>query len=67
MSRILLFTGPGGDAHGWGDMAVTQEIANAINGSGKSVEIASVSNMAGLIQALNSRKFDLVWSAVYHN
>jgi len=66
MSRILLVTGPGGDAQGWGNMAVTQEIAKAINGSGKSSDIASVSNMDGLIRALDTRKFDLVWSALYH-
>ncbi|NDY70706.1 hypothetical protein DO021_03450 [Desulfobacter hydrogenophilus] len=66
MSRILLITGPGGDAQGWGNMAVTQEIATAIKGSGKSAEIAFVSNMAGLIQALDTRKFDLAWSALYH-
>lgn len=66
MSRILLITGPGGDAQGWGNMAVTQEIAKAINGSGKSAEIASVSNMDGLIRELDTRKFDLVWSALYH-
>ena len=66
MSRILLVTGPGGDAQGWGNMAVTEEIAKAINGSGKSSDIASVSNMDGLIRALDTRKFDLVWSALYH-
>ena len=66
MSRILLITGPGGDAQGWGNMAVTQAIAKAINGSGKFSDIASVSNMDGLIRALDTRKFDLVWSALYH-
>lgn len=66
MSRILLITGPGGDAQGWGNMAVTHEIAKAINGSGKSAQIASVSNMAGFIRELDTRKFDLVWSALYH-
>ncbi|WP_321493880.1 hypothetical protein [uncultured Desulfobacter sp.] len=66
MSRILLVTGPGGDAQGWGDMAVTRQIEAAIKGSGKSAEIAFVSNMAGLLRELDSRKFDLVWSALYH-
>ena len=66
MSRILLITGPGGEAQGWGNMAVTQEIAKAINGSGKSCDIASVSNMDELIRELDTRKFDLVWSALYH-
>lgn len=66
MSRILLITGPGGEAQGWGNMAVTQEIAKAINASGKSCDIASVSNMDELIRVLDTRKFDLVWSALYH-
>jgi len=66
MSRILLITGPGGDAQGWGDMAVTQEMATAIGGSGNTADIASVSNMDELIRALDTRKFDLVWSALYH-
>ncbi len=66
MSRILLITGPGGDAQGWGNMAVTEEMAKAINASGKSAEIASVSNMDELIKELSSRKFDLIWSALYH-
>lgn len=66
MRRILLITGPGGDAQGWGNMAVTQEMAKAINGSGKSADIASVSSMDGLIRELDTRKFDLVWSALYH-
>ncbi|WP_020589746.1 D-alanine--D-alanine ligase family protein [Desulfobacter curvatus] len=66
MHRILLITSPGGDAQGWGNMAVTQEIAKAIRGSGKSSDIAFVSDMDGLIQKLDSCKFDLVWSALYH-
>nr|WP_320190389.1 hypothetical protein [uncultured Desulfobacter sp.] len=66
MRRILLITGPGGDAQGWGNMDVTQEIAKAINGSGKSADIVFVSNMEELIRKLDTCKFDLVWSALYH-
>ncbi len=66
MSRILLITGPGGDAQGWGNMEVTRQIAKAINGSGKSADIACVSNMDGFIRELDTRRFDLVWSALYH-
>ena len=49
-----------------GNMAVTEEVAGAINASGKTAEIASVSNMDELIRELDSRKFDLIWSALYH-
>jgi len=66
MKKILLITGPGGDAQGWGDMTVTQEIANAINASGKSAEIAFVSNLDELDKALETHEFDLIWSALYH-
>ncbi len=66
MRKILLITGPGGDAQGWGDMAVTQEIAKAINASGKSAEIAYVSSLEELDKALDTHDFDLIWSALYH-
>lgn len=66
MKKILIITGPGGDAQGWGDMAVTEEVAKAINASGKSAEIAFVSNMDELNQALDTHEFDMVWSALYH-
>lgn len=66
MKKILIITGPGGDAQGWGDMAVTEEVAKAINASDKSAEIAYVSNLEELNQALETREFDLIWSALYH-
>jgi D-alanine-D-alanine ligase len=66
MKNILLITGPAGDAQGWGDMAVTQEIANAINASGKKAEIAFVSTLEELDTALETHDFDLIWSALYH-
>jgi len=66
MKKILLITGPGGDAQGWGDMAVTQEMADAINASGKSAQIAYVSSMDELEKALEAHEFDLIWSALYH-
>ncbi|WP_320042413.1 hypothetical protein [uncultured Desulfobacter sp.] len=66
MHRVLLITGPGGDAQGWGNMDVTREIAKAINGSGKYADIAFVSNKDELYRKLDTCKFDLVWSALYH-
>ena len=66
MRRILLITGPGGDAQGWGNMAVTREIEKAVNESGNTAQIAFVSNMDELTHELDTRKFDLAWSALYH-
>ncbi len=66
MKKILLITGPAGDAQGWGDLSVTQEIAAAIKGSGKDAEIAFVSTMDEFFTAIETKKFDLAWSALYH-
>lgn len=66
MKNVLLITGPAGDAQGWGDMAVTQEIADAINASGKHAEIAFVSSLEELDNTLENQNFDLIWSALYH-
>ncbi len=45
MKKILLITGPAGDAKGWGDINVTQSIKKAIDDSGKNAQIAFVNNM----------------------
>ncbi len=66
MKKILLITGPAGDAQGWGDMVVTQEIAKAINDSGKQAQIAFVSTMEEFYTVLDTHEFDLIWSALYH-
>ncbi|MDD9302532.1 MAG: hypothetical protein HUK40_09400 [Desulfobacter sp.] len=66
MKKILLITGPAGDAQGWGDMVVTEEIAAAINASGKSAQIAFVSSVQELNNVLDTHEFDLIWSALYH-
>ncbi len=66
MKKVLLITGPAGDAQGWGDIKVTQEIAKAIKVSGKEAEIAFVSTMDEFYTAIETRTFDIVWSALYH-
>ena len=66
MKKILLITGPAGDAQGWGDLTVTQEIAKAIQASGKEAEIAFVSDMDQFYSAIETKKFDIAWSALYH-
>jgi D-alanine-D-alanine ligase len=66
MSRILLVTGPAGDAQGWGDILVTEQMRQAIEASGHTAEIAFVATMPEFLKELETRRFDLVWSALYH-
>ena len=61
-----MITGPGGDAQGWGDMTVTEEMAKAIEASGKQAEIAFVTTRKDLEDVLDAKQFDIIWSALYH-
>ena len=61
-----MITGPGGDAQGWGNMAVTEEMAKAIEASGKAAEIAFVTTRKDLEDVLDTKEFDIIWSALYH-
>jgi D-alanine-D-alanine ligase len=64
--KVLLLTGPGGDAQGWGDMSVTRSVADAINESGDSAAIAYVETEPEFFSLLDRGGFDIVWSALYH-
>ena len=66
MKKILLITGPAGDAQGWGDINVTQSIKKAIDESGKNAHIAFVNNMDEFYLCLEKNRFDIAWSALYH-
>lgn len=66
MKKVLIITGPGGDAQGWGDMKVTQCVCEAINYNGKQAEIAYVHTMDDFKKELADRSYDIVWSALYH-
>ena len=66
MKKILLITGPAGDAQGWGDINVTQSIKKAIDDSGKNARIAFVNTMDEFYLSLEKNSFDIVWSALYH-
>jgi D-alanine-D-alanine ligase len=66
MDRILLLTGPGGDAQGWGDMAVTREVEAAVRASGYDARIAWVETEDDFQRLLDAGGFDIVWSALYH-
>lgn len=63
--RVLLLTGPGGDAQGWGPMDVTRSMAEAIDASGDTAEIAFVDTEAAFAARLDRGGFDIVWSALY--
>jgi len=64
--RILLLTGPGGDAQGWGDMSVTRSVAEAVSAAGHEARTAYVETEAEFRRTLDAGGFDLVWSALYH-
>ncbi len=66
MQRILIITGPGGDAQGWGDMAVTRTLCDVLNGDGKSARIAFVETMDDFMRAISNHRYDIVWSALYY-
>ncbi len=66
MKKVLIITGPGGDAQGWGDLEVTKTLCEAINTNGKSAEIAYVETMDDFIKAIDEKSYDIVWSALYY-
>lgn len=65
MKRVLLITGPGGDAQGWGDMKVTESVREALASGGASAEIAYVENQGEFLRRIERRDFDIAWSALY--
>jgi D-alanine-D-alanine ligase len=64
--RLLLLTGPGGDAQGWGDRSVTESVREAADASGYRTRIAWVETEADFIRLLETPDFDIAWSALYH-
>ena len=66
MRKVLIITGPAGDAQGWGDLSVTEDVCQAINDSGKEAEIAFVTSMEEFYTAIEGKTYDIIWSALYH-
>jgi D-alanine-D-alanine ligase len=66
MKRILIITGPGGDAQGWGDLAVTETLCEALNTGGKSAKIVFVKTMDDFMRAIEENTYDIAWSALYY-
>lgn len=64
--KIVLLTGPGGDAQGWGDMKVTESMREAAVSLGHRVRIAWVADETDFLRLVEKPDFDIVWSALYH-
>ena len=64
--RVLLLTGPGGDAQGWGDLKVTQSVADAATAVGHPARIAFVETEQEFLRVIEPGGFDIVWSALYY-
>jgi D-alanine-D-alanine ligase len=64
--RLLLLTGPGGDAQGWGDLNVTRSVAEACEACGHTARIVWIDTEADFLAALDRGGFDIVWSALYY-
>ena len=64
--RIVLLTGPGGDAQGWGDMKVTESVREAAESLGHPTRIAYVADETEFFRLVDRPDFDIVWSALYH-
>ena len=66
MKKVLIITGPAGDAQGWGDLSVTETLRDALCTNGKTAQIAFVETMDDFIRAIEKNSFDIIWSALYH-
>lgn len=66
MKKVLIITGPAGDAQGWGDLSVTESLRDALCANGKIAKIAFVESMEDFKKAIENHSFDIIWSALYH-
>ena len=62
---IVLVTGAGGDAQGWGNMQVTEAVKEAIIANGCDCRIVLAENREEMIAGLKKGKCSIVWSALY--
>ncbi len=56
MRKVLIITGPAGDAQGWGDLSVTENVCQAIKDTGNDAEIAFVTSMAEFYRAIEEKR-----------
>lgn len=62
---IVLVTGSGGDAQGWGNMAVTEAVRDAIEANGFACRIVTAESRSEMEQGLKAGPCSVVWSALY--
>ena len=62
---VVLVTGAGGDAQGWGNMQVTEAVRDAIIANGYDCRIVLAENREELEKGLKAGKCSIVWSALY--
>ena len=63
--NIVLVTGPGGDAQGWGDMHVSEAVRDAVKAGGYECRIVWAENRSQLEYELKKGPVSLVWSSLY--
>lgn len=62
---VVLVTGSGGDAQGWGNMQVTESVRDAVIANGFDCRIVFAENRAEMEKKLRAGDCALVWSALY--
>jgi D-alanine-D-alanine ligase len=62
---IVLLTGAGGDAQGWGNMDVTNSVKAAIEKAGYNCRIVLAENKDEMLCGLNAGPVTCVWSSLY--
>ena len=62
---VVLVTGAGGDAQGWGNMQVTESVREAILANGYDCRIVIAENREEMEKGLQDGKCSIVWSALY--
>jgi D-alanine-D-alanine ligase len=66
MKKVLIITGPAGDAQGWGDLDVTRQLCESLNSNDKRAEIVFVESKQTFLDAIEEKSYDIIWSALYH-
>ncbi len=62
---VVLVTGEGGDAQGWGNMEVTNHVKAAIERNGVRCRIVLAENREELVNGLQKGACSIVWSSLY--
>ena len=66
MKKVLILTGPAGDAQGWGNLDVTRQLCETLNSDNRSAEIVFLETKQDFTNAIENKSYDIVWSALYN-